>query len=259
MSNTEREENFQILSNYEAPLEKNAIMDQIKDKGFVTFSGVNSIRELANLAEQLGDPIIHRDSLYRGVITLKPVEGEHRPDYSGFTYNAQSLHTDGSTVAEPASLLLFCCETPASRGGISLLLDGKVLYAHLQKQDPELLAALEQPEAGTFGKEQYKAPVFSRPLNNIVSIRFRNDTLVTYSPNIQAKFIKLITMMDTLKLKIPLKRGQGYILNNRRVLHGRTPLEGPRVVHRVQVKAKPSFNLVPGFEIDTGESLRQVV
>ena len=79
-------------------------------------------------------------------------EGENRPDYSGFTYNAQRLHTDGSTVPEPASLLLLYCETPALKGGESLLLDGKILYRHLQEQDPELLAALEQPEAGTFGK-----------------------------------------------------------------------------------------------------------
>jgi len=212
-------------------------VEVLNEFGFATFDGLSSPEDLLPIAAQFGNVIIHRDSDARGITTIAPKEGaESVSGLAGFTNKELFLHTDGTAMDNPASFLLIYCNQPAESGGESMLLDGKKLYEELAKTNPVLLEELKLPGSAVFGsaQNQHKGSILEIA-DGLKTLRFRYDELGIYSPTVTQNIPELLAIMDGLQVKFSVKKGQGYIVNNRRSLHGRTPFVGNREMFRVLV------------------------
>ena len=230
-----------------------AIIRLLRTNGIAMIGGLSSIDDLVHLSQKVGKPIKHRDANQNGVITLRPRDEEQQETFKGYTRKEQYLHTDGPIVSNPADVVVLYCDLPAIKGGESTFVDGKNLFYRLAEEDPELLRALMDSDAGIFGEPpndvQIK-PVFRSYDFNRLGICFRNDKLVTYSKIIQDKFDYLIETINGLTTHVKLNAGEGYIVNNNRFIHGRRSFTGDRIIHRVQLHSYPSNHIPLGFSLD---------
>lgn len=230
-------------------------------EGFATFDHILSSeqpvpKQLRDLVDRFGTIIKHPDSDEYGVTKIAPAEDSDCTDRNrGLTSKELYLHTDGSAVIEPPPFFLFYCSKPAPEGGLSKLLDGKELYEILNWISPDLLKSLLEPNSAIFGNpkdDHVIGSVFSQDEKGIVSVRFRYDTLGYYSAPIASKLEDLLSIMEGLKVSFRLDSGQGYIINNRRCLHGRTSFNGEREMYRVLFNFSPYSRMgqetIPGFE-----------
>lgn len=228
------------------------VAEVLGEYGFATFDGLSSPEDLLPIASQFGTVIIHRDSDERGITTIAPRDGaESVSGLAGFTNKELFLHTDGTAMDNPASFLLIYCNQPAESGGESMLLDGKVLYEELAKTNPALLQELMAPASAVFGpaENQHTGSIL-KFADGLKTVRFRHDELGVYSPAIAQNLPELLAVMDRLQTKFTVKKGQGYIVNNRRSLHGRTPFTGNREMFRVLVNADPNTPI--GEKVELG-------
>ncbi len=220
------------------------LVARLRRHGIVTFDGVQGPSDLLRLARSIGNVLPHRDSDVRGVTTLAGTDSGNlrRQGYLGFSSEALFPHTDGSSIPSPPCLVLLACEVPAAQGGATLVVDGCALYERLRTNMPATLAALSRYGSARFGGESgYHGSVFEVVAGDQpdtarwVSIRFRWDGLAIFSPSTSAALPAFLELVEESTLKFTLDRGQGYIIQNGRWLHGRTEYAGHRRVHRVLI------------------------
>jgi len=225
--------------------------------GMVTFDSIQSTGELLHLCSQLGTIVKHRDADEVGLTRivkwcdLQPTDG-----YRAFTSFHLTLHTDGSSTADPATLVILWCAQPAEEGGISLFVDGKQIYQVLEREYPHVLQALTAPNSALFaGSEvpQYSS-VFSTLADGTICLRFRYDSLGYYAAPVCSALPTFLALLDQHTISFTLQKRQGYILQNGRWLHGRTAFRGVREMYRVLVRTDPATSIGAhvhlGFHLD---------
>lgn len=143
------------------------------------------------------------------------------------------LHTDGSfETIPPKCIALHCIESDIDGFGISLLVDGwKVIEKLSPVSRSTLLNSRFQFRRNAEGKEaSINAPIFEL-VEQSYKMRYRNDNnfnLVSLSQDSESalnEFQQLISLPE-LVVSVQLKVGDVLIVNNYRMLHGRTPLSG---------------------------------
>lgn len=222
-------------------------------EGLVIFEGVASREQFLDLATTLGDVVAHRDSESDGATHIA-VAGQQMVDgYLGFSNGALFPHTDRSSMREPPDLLLFWCETAAPTGGDSLFVDGLELFEKLQENHPAILEALCSEQSVVFRGEDGYLPgsVFSLAQDR-AQIRFRLDRLGFFSSEVAASLPVLKVMIETLTQSVRLRDGEGYIVQNRRWLHGRRSFTGSRSCYRLLVNSRPHESQPPRFGLTGG-------
>jgi alpha-ketoglutarate-dependent taurine dioxygenase len=148
--------------------QKNAtemIQAELERRGLVTFDKVHSVEELRLFCSKLGKTLMHRDSDEYGVTRIINREMMLPEDgYHAFTNAALTLHTDGSSVAEPATLVVFWCAYPGETGGLSLFVDGKSIYQFLAAHHPSILQTLAKPRSAIFAGAEtpLESAIFSK-------------------------------------------------------------------------------------------------
>src|SRR5690349_4671164 len=86
--------------------------------GICTFSPLTSPDELLYFCQQLGTIVTHRDSDERGLTRIVTrLQAPLSAGYQAFTPSHVALHTDGSSLPEPATLVVLWCQEPAVGGG----------------------------------------------------------------------------------------------------------------------------------------------
>jgi alpha-ketoglutarate-dependent taurine dioxygenase len=179
---------------------------------------------------------MHRDADQYGVTRI--VQLEILPAISGyqaFTADHLTLHTDGSSVPEPATFVVLWCAHPAETGGQSIFMDGKRLYQCLASHHPKILEVLSTPGSAIFAgmEPPLHSSIFSIVAEKKIYIRFRNDNLGHYTPAIMSILPGLLELLGHYSITFKLHENQGYILQNGRWLHGRTAFQGQREMYRV--------------------------
>lgn len=237
---------------------ENRLTGILNANGFATFEHIvsnNAKSDLVNLVKGFGNIISHPDADAQGVTTIAP---EDSGKGLGFTDKRLYPHTDRTTEAEPAPFFLFYCTKPASIGGETQIVDGRKLYEALAERNPGLFQKL-LTEKVIFGNpdnsnKYYIGAIFSQEKNGIISIRFRYDHLGYYSAPIAQDLEKLMQTIDKLVVSFKLEPCQGYIINNRRCLHGRTTfvdMQRERKMYRIffefNAASLMGLELVPGF------------
>lgn len=143
---------------------------------------------------------------------------------------------------------MLVCVSPATLGGESLLVDAGRVHDALSRVDPALLSSLSAPRSALFGGAAgHLGAVFTSTRDGRVAVRFRDDPLVRYRPDITEKLPTLRSTITRHTIKLRLQAGQGFLLSNTRWLHGRTAYTGSRLMHRIVGDPTPPFDLPSGF------------
>jgi hypothetical protein len=143
------------------------------------------------------------------------------------------LHTDRSGVADPPDLLMTVCGAEPASGGELLLADGRAVYLDLAQEAPDALAAMATPRSALFGgADGYLGSVFA-PHGARVAVRLRLDSLVRFGPAVAPHIPTLRAAIDRHTITVSARAGVGYVLDNRRWLHGRRTYTGERLMYRV--------------------------
>lgn len=224
-----------------------AITARLELSGLVTFGGLSARGAVLGLASRVMRIVQHRDSGRDGLTAIYAT-GRHddRPGFAGFTDAELALHTEGTALRCPPRLMLLVCTQPAPRGGHTLLVDGRSVYADLAERSPEVVEALSNPRAGYFGRSGgIFAPAFAQHEGGRVSVRYRQDAFVRWSPLAEMHLHALKLSATRTQQMLTLRAGQGYLLDNHRWLHARTAFDGARRCYRAL--GNPHTPAPPGF------------
>jgi hypothetical protein len=221
----------------------------LAERGLALVDGLADSSDLLRLAESIGTVVPHRDSGADGITTIADLGSERlQSGFAGFSACALNPHTDRSGVDHPPVLLMTSCGQPAVTGGECVLIDGKAVYDDLAESEPDVLRALCAPRSVLFGGAAgHLGSIFTAAEGGWIAVRLRLDDLAQFSPEVGRWLPTLRAAIDRHAMMIKLDIGQGYVLNNRRWLHGRRAFTGQRVIFRVNANPLPHMGIQSGF------------
>jgi len=225
------------------------LVESLACDGIALLGGVTDADTLLTVARSFATVVAHRDSRPDGV-TMLVDHGLPRSSsgFAGFTSRELAPHTDRSSIERPPGLLLTACGRPAETGGECVVIDGAAVYDDLAEREPEALQALATPRSALFGGAAgYLGSIFAVQPEGRVHVRLRLDELATFSPAPTHWLATLRTVLDRQALTVALHAGEGYVLDNRRWLHGRRAFTGSRVLYRVTADPLPRLGIPTGF------------
>ncbi|KAJ6492030.1 hypothetical protein C8R45DRAFT_1073427 [Mycena sanguinolenta] len=169
------------------------------------------------------------------------------PGLEGKGYSSQELffHTDRSGWDLPPRVLITTLKVQAISGGHSMLVDGQALLRHLRLNEPFLYGLITSPKYSSFRSDDgtfTPRPIFDEA-TGILRLRF--DDGVQLSATLIENWAKFRDAIYMHSFAIALSRGQSYIVDNHRFLHGRTSFTGQRELLRVLVDVAPPTKVVP--------------
>ncbi|MGI5293033.1 TauD/TfdA family dioxygenase [Nonomuraea polychroma] len=217
--------------------------------GLVTFDGVHDRESVVRLAGRLLSPREHRDA-DGDCVTIISDRGSvaGRLGYAGFGAAELEPHTESSALAQPPRIVMLVCALPADHGGESYVVDGAAVYADLAGHSPRLLQALQQPATVRFGDPGHWGSVLEPTLGGRIRIRLRLDGLEHFTEPAAEAVPLLRTVISKHVQELPLQPGQGYLLDNWRMLHGRRSFHGPRLMYRILGDLLANHDLPLGFK-----------
>lgn len=222
----------------------------LTQRGYVLMRKVGSgIETLKAVTCWLGDMQTHPRSRADGVVELTPdapVETADRQEYIGATAGRFKPHTDGTyldrvtqvgtvhrRVGPPAAVLLQCVQ-PAVSGGTNVLVDAARILRDILRDRPDLAKILCRPGCVSYARDKDVAvgrAVFEPSGCGQWRIRFRHDR-TTLMPLWSKAAVRLLeeeyTMNPKYATEVSLDSGDLLVVDNLRMLHGRTQIEESR-------------------------------
>lgn len=161
---------------------------------------------------------------------LQTTEVIVRPGSRALVTSARALgpHTDHSR----ADFLAWLCLEPASCGGETILVDSRPLLASLPPQTLELLRAVELFEHRVFRDDPERCPLLSyrRGTQRVYYTYWLRGELDGAAARALEQFRALVES-PRHQVRFRLERGDVLVVDNRRVLHGRTAIATPSRRH----------------------------
>jgi alpha-ketoglutarate-dependent taurine dioxygenase len=232
------------------------ISAHLEGDGLVVFEGVQGRAGVVDLAHRLMRPWQHRDADADGVTVLRDRGAlADKPGFAGFGAGELRPHTESSALAVPPRLLMLICGSTADHGGESLIVDGAAVYADLAA-DPEVVARLCEPRSVRFATGRWGS-VFTPTADGRWALRLRLDDLAFFTPPVRDVLPALVEAIHRHQRILPLQRSEGYLLDNRRMLHGRRAFTGHRVMYRVLGDLADAVRLPIGFSSSAAVHLAQ--
>ena len=238
--------------------ESDELCRQVTDRGTVIVEEEcpgDPASSLAALGRCFGGTIDHRLSDAFGVHPIRHLEGF--PQYANTTAAALELHTDGSFEPCTPKVMLIACERPCPLGGgLTRLAFADIVWRELMLIEPQALSGLFRPDALRIVRDDRSAtkPVFSwtKGLLHLV-YRSGRDISVVVHPDAREGFeaIGRVLSDSAHQIEFLLRSGQTLVVDNTRVLHGRTafPSSSLRALHGLWCDGKDS-RLTLGLSID---------
>lgn len=235
-----------------APHPDDDLVSLLAERGLAVVDQINP-EMLLPLATSIGVVVPHRDSGPDGVTTLADLGADIaiRRGFGGFSSRGLDPHTDRAGSARPPELLLMVCGQAAVSGGECLLVDGQAVHEDLAACAPDALQALSAPRCALFGGATgHLGSVFTTSTcGTRVAVRLRLDELARFNPTATRSLPALRAAIDRHTTVLKLDRGQGYVLNNHRWLHGRHAFTGQRVMFRLHANPLPHLQIPAGFHL----------
>lgn len=227
------------------------LAETVDRAGFVLVTDTPATREaLLGIARVMGSLELGIDEELSGppVMDLRYDESKavrfDRPAY--FSSNDFPLHTDLSYVANPPRYLLtLCVERDAAGGGVSLLSDCRAAWSGLYPADRVRLGArvFTFRNAPNTGDGECAARGLHEAHGSHELWRYRADTL-EYPPELADSVDRFRRRLDEERLEISMERGDLLVIDNHRVVHGRTAFAAPSSRHLLRAYAQdPSLVL----------------
>ncbi len=207
-------------------------------RGWVMIDGVTSGEQaVAELAGRIG---YVRRTIFGDVWELAPGLCEHLD--SAYEATELDVHTDCTYSNDAPGLILFCCQARDGDGGESVLVDGFAAARDLASGEPFLADALTRfdfvgryVEPGVHLRAE-RPPLQLDPAGYLVQVSFNNydrapilptDPWVETVIDAHGAFHRLIADPGR-QLRLGWRPGRVLILDNWRLLHGRTAFTGDR-------------------------------
>ncbi|NJP33751.1 TauD/TfdA family dioxygenase [Micromonospora thermarum] len=209
----------------------------LRDLPLLTRKGEVDADGMLRLALAFGSP-----STRDGGRALWPVTPRTGNPDSTFSVRAgaAALHTDAQYRPDPEELVLLFVVRPARDGGDTLLLAAADAEASVQRTG-DLRALRASRWSWSVPAEFAAQPPFRAPvLAGDGTIRWRRDNFVARDRRqheVAERFAAAIATSEKI-VQLRLDAGDAVIVDNRRVLHGRTPFTDPRrLLYRIRVRA----------------------
>ena len=207
---------------------KQELFEAFNSFGFLLIESKDPEKSQENfisLSHLFGNILRHDQSDERGIfpITVMP----DFPEYANTINSDLTLHTDGSFEKVPPKIMAMHCEVAAIHGGLTQLVDGKLVYEYLSQTDPEGLMTLFEPDIFTIKRANKlaKRSIFTNKNGRIFMV-FRSDKIATIAVNNRAKkaFNSIADFVEkpTNQIIFKLQPNQILVFDNNRMLHGRT-------------------------------------
>lgn len=190
------------------------------------FSPVEFHRTMCSLGRVYAHP--HADR--RGVTIVRPTPNAPFTE-RGLSHNALAPHTDRAQVDLPPGIVGLLCVRGATSGGRSTLVDiGTVLRRLAPSMSVSELSRVLRIRVDYSGK---LLPMLWMDEHGGFFVRYRDDD--TAHPSSRDPYIlaRLRAMMAECRQEVLLAPGDGYIISNRRWLHGRAEFLGDRMMSRI--------------------------
>lgn len=189
----------------------NSLMKELDDHGFVHLR--NQTKDLLHS---------HLEKLGRIIFTTNvKVDPNSRPLVT--SDRALDYHTDH----HKAKYIAWYCHQQTDKGGESILMDASKVYEQLNAVDQKLLQSIHLFEHKIFPDDKE-----SNPLVNVQNDKLRfyySFWLVSdsdkHNPSLK-EFQRLLKITPPIKLR--LEKNDILIIDNHRMLHGRTAIEGSK-------------------------------
>ena len=211
-----------------------ALLDDLARLGLVLVRGLPRQHDALQLLTDPIGPI--RQTNWGGIADVKSIANGY--DLS-MTDRALEPHVDNPyRLPGPGYIFLHCLENSAG-GGESLVIDGFNAATRLQNADPDAFRVLSTTSV-TFRYadpdailEHFGPLIELRPDGQLQRVRFHNrsDQVVVAEPGSLSRyyaarrlFAELI-WSDDMMLRFKLRPGEAYIVDNYRLLHGRTAID----------------------------------
>ncbi|HEY4579656.1 MAG TPA: TauD/TfdA family dioxygenase [Candidatus Acidoferrales bacterium] len=162
------------------------------------------------------------------VMDIKPIKHEMSVETTSYySWNNFDYHTDLQYVDDPPDFIAIICVTPDAHGeGRSIFAD---IRAAVQDLSPQALAELEKPNFSFKAPPHYKGglvarkPILDKNAQGEFRVRVRFDRASTDTSGAEAALKGLSAALDKHRIEFLVEKNQVYIIDNRRVVHGRTP------------------------------------
>jgi alpha-ketoglutarate-dependent taurine dioxygenase len=208
---------------------------EFKRRGYVVLRGAERANwALSRLASFIGS---QAEGVFEHAISEISFEPGVTPKEGSLAYSASGLtpHTDGSFEPEPPTdLLMECWRADEPGHGVTTVVDCREIVTLLEKHQVDILTA----ESFVFGRtEGEKKSVVRVPVltwrEDAPHIRYREDSKYAVEALTSAGAAALAALRTRIlaegsQYSVPLAEGDIIWLDNRRALHGRTPLSGLR-------------------------------
>ena len=206
----------------------------VRDVGFGLVTGVEpTVEATREVAESIGGL---QGTLYSPDMWMTEV----RPDGNDTAYTSIPLkpHTDGNYLLNPPGMQVFHCLKPADKGGDTLLVDGLRVLEELKRNHAATYRYFSRYPIQYVFKDKghhyitYK-PVFTfNSKGEMVEFHFNNDDrgLQPAAPDVGEYYDHLenllaVVKQEDLQHQLRLEPGTVIMIDNHRVLHGRTSFD----------------------------------
>lgn len=208
----------------------------VDSAGTVLFRATSK-EEFVELCGRVGPSLPHRDAGPDNVTEVTFVSKlAGQPGYNGLSSGPLDPHTDGSGNTVTPNYVALWCEEQAGEGGESLLVDIEGVVADLLREAPWVVEVLSERNVAIFrsGTEEYHGPVlFQEPGGQRWRVRLRLDSQGFFNGEGQRAIYRLREAISRRTKTFSMQAGEGYIIDNFRVLHGRLPFAGSRKMLRL--------------------------
>ena len=224
------------------------IQDRLKHEGFVVCEGQSDdpARFLLSVAASVGSLDLEIDEEIAGLaimgIKYDPLKASQtsRPAY--FSSDAFPLHTDLSYVVNPPRFLLMLCLVPdAAGGGLTKLSDCQQTWSRLSMSDRTQLGTAQfrfrNPPNTPEGDAGVLSVSYSSPQWNIW--RFRRDSMIVPDDALLA-VDHFGFILEQTAITFGLSAGELLIIDNHRMVHGRTAFDSDSPRHFLRCYAQDS-------------------
>jgi alpha-ketoglutarate-dependent taurine dioxygenase len=225
-------------------MNRNALKDFI-------LSGIHSVGYVQLEAAEVQDPDIYLLELMSSfarpisyfdqpiIMNVKPIKGANPASYAGI--GKLDLHTDITWFSTPPKYIVMMCISVGEGGGIPLISDG---WKALESIDGDTIESLKAHMVSFAAPShvQYQghtAPILTQ-YDGKFRIRYRSDLLREDATEAINLFSKAVHKQAT---QLAISPGSIWIVDNYRVLHGRTAIDAGINSHRFLKRVYASDSL----------------
>jgi hypothetical protein len=177
----------------------------------------------------------HPDADESGFTVIEPRVGVAVPGDAGFSRARIAPHTDRAVVAKPPAVVAVVIEHAAERGGQVLLADLRGCR-ELAEESSAASLRLESRLTGIWPVVQID--------EGLLRVRYRDDAVARprATGGSGRRLLGGIQMLAALPAVLQLGTGEGYIVHNHRILHGRESFHGYRRAARLLADVRPGHS-----------------